>query len=354
MSQRAEHWEAIIRGQRGLRVTLARMGLWWARIPYGVVMAVRQQLYARGFWQAVRVPVPVISVGNLTLGGTGKTPCVEAVARWLREQGHAVTILSRGYGVESGPNDEAMVLEHNLPDVPHLQGRNRIETAMTAIHELESEVLLLDDGFQHQRLHRDLDIVLLDATKPITSEYLFPRGTLREPLSALRRVHVAILTRCEQATLESITTQRDWLAANYPHLCVVEADHQPLELINGEDTQALSTLQGVHVVAFCGLANPEAFRQTLTTLGAEIVDFIRYPDHHPYTRADVEDLAKRMSALPAHGLGVTSQKDFVKLRTANLGGRPLWAVRIGMRFRRGLAELHQELRQRLPEPENDE
>ncbi|HEY1186298.1 MAG TPA: tetraacyldisaccharide 4'-kinase, partial [Gemmata sp.] len=141
--------------------------------PYGLAARTRNALFDRGWKRTHRAPVPVVSVGNLTLGGTGKTPCVEWVARFFREREVQVTILSRGYGSAGGQNDEALVLEDNLPDVPHLQGADRVALAATAVEELEAELLVLDDGFQHRRLHRDLDIVLIDATRPPGGDYVF-------------------------------------------------------------------------------------------------------------------------------------------------------------------------------------
>src|SRR5207244_12530469 len=128
-------------------------------------------------------------------GGTGKTPCAEFVARFFRQLDLRVALLSRGYGSQAGRNDEALVLEENLPDVPHLQGPDRAALAQVAVEELDSEILVLDDGFQHRRLHRDLDIVLIDATCPWGYGHLLPRGLLREPISSLKRAHVAMLTR---------------------------------------------------------------------------------------------------------------------------------------------------------------
>src|SRR5262249_26736647 len=140
----------------------------------------------------------VVSVGNLTLGGTGKTPCVEYVCRFYRDLDLRVAVLSRGYGAANGRNDEALVLEENLPDVPHLQGADRVALARAAVEELESEVLVLDDGFQHRRLARDLDVVLVDATNPWGFGRLFPRGLLRESPRGLGRAGVVVLTRCDQ------------------------------------------------------------------------------------------------------------------------------------------------------------
>src|SRR5262249_31189823 len=155
-------------------------GLCALSVPYGWAVGVRNWLYTRGWKHVARAGVPVVSVGNLTLGGTGKTPCVEYIARFYRDRDVRVAILSRGHRSDDGCSDEARLLEDNLPDVPHLQGPDRASLAGAAVAELDSEVLILDDGFQHRRLHRDLDIVLIDATAPWGYDYLFPRGLLRE------------------------------------------------------------------------------------------------------------------------------------------------------------------------------
>src|SRR5262249_34034553 len=158
-------YRALIDGQRrGAWPALQRTGLRLASLPYGWGVCLRNWRYDRGWTRTRRAAVPVVSVGNLTAGGTGKTPCVEDVAAWFRQRDVRVAILSRGYASQGGLNDEALVLEENLPDVPHLQGADRAALADAAVEELESEVLLLDDGFQHRRLARDLDLVLLDAT----------------------------------------------------------------------------------------------------------------------------------------------------------------------------------------------
>src|SRR5262249_43603746 len=153
-------------------------GLWALSLVYGAAIRLRNLCYDRGWRRSYRAPIPVISVGNLTVGGTGKTPCVEYVARYYRERNLRVAILSRGYGSSDGPNDEARVLEENLPDVPHLQGADRVALAEIAVEELDSELLILDDGFQHRRLARDLDMVLIDATQPWGHDFLLPRGLL--------------------------------------------------------------------------------------------------------------------------------------------------------------------------------
>ena len=159
--------------------------------------AARNTAYDRGWKSVHRAAVPVISVGNITLGGTGKTPMVEWLARWYRRRDVRVALISRGYGHAGGINDEGLVLEENLPDVPHLQDPDRVRLADIAVAELETELIILDDGFQHRRLARDLDLVMLDALDPFGLGRLFPRGLLREPVSSLRRASAVILSRAD-------------------------------------------------------------------------------------------------------------------------------------------------------------
>ena len=345
----ANSFHDLVSGRRrGPTAYLARAGLWWARLPYAVGVAVRNRRYDGGK-RSARVPVPVVCVGNLTLGGTGKTPMVEYVAGYFRELEKQVAILSRGYGTTGGANDEALVLEENLPDVPHLQGADRVALANTAIEELESEVLVLDDGFQHRRLYRDLDIVLLDATRPIQKEYLFPRGLLRESVGGLKRAGIAVFSRCDQVPAESLAEQQSWLAKRFPTLPHATCVHQPTELIGADGgTESVESLRGKPVAGFCGVGNPQSFRQTLTDLGATVIDFRAFPDHHPYTREDVDSLRAWAGQLPADAMIATTQKDWVKLRIGELGGRPLWAVRVGVRFTSGEDVLRAKLTDMLP------
>jgi tetraacyldisaccharide 4'-kinase len=330
-----ERWRAVVRGEaRGLGPALLRRLLWCARGPYALGARWRNRKYDRGR-DVHRAGVPVISIGNLTVGGTGKTPCVEYVARLLREHDVRVAILSRGYGAEAGRNDEAMVLEENLPDVPHLQDRDRVAIARTAIEELESEVLVLDDGFQHRRLARDLDVVLIDVTDPWGGGYVLPRGGLREPVSSLRRANLIVLTRCDSVGPETVEATAAAARGVAPGVPIARSVHAPLELTNGAERRSVNTLRDQVVGAFCGLGNPAAFRRTLEDLGADVVEFREYPDHHAYTRADVEALQRWASDLPGDAQVVTTQKDWVKLRTPTLGDRPLWALRVGLKLVEG-------------------
>jgi tetraacyldisaccharide 4'-kinase len=345
------HFRALVSGEwRGLGPTLLRCGLRLASWPYALAVRLRNGLYERGWKQRRRVPVPVVSVGNLTVGGTGKTPCVEYIARHYRSLDRRVAILSRGYGSTAGRNDEAMVLEENLPDVPHLQGADRATLAATAVDELESEILILDDGFQHRRLARNLDVVLIDATNPWGHGYLLPRGLLREPPSSLRRAGVVVLTRCDQVTPAERGKLREAVARLAPSVAIAETTHRPMDLHHGAAAAGLDRLHGRPVAAFCGIGNPDAFRRTLHDYGADVVAFRAFPDHHPYARADVDDLRRWAAEQAMDCVVVTTQKDLVKLRLTDLAGRELWALRIQLRVEVGKEEFDRRLEEVIQPP----
>jgi tetraacyldisaccharide 4'-kinase len=330
----------LIRGElRGAPAGLARGLLSLASVPYRAGVAIRNHAFDRGWKAAHRAEIPVVSIGNITLGGTGKTPMVEWVARWFRTRGFRVAILSRGYGQQEGLNDEGRVLEENLPDVPHLQGRDRVALARVAVEELESQVLVLDDGFQHRRLARDLDIVLLDALDPFGLGRMFPRGLLREPVGSLRRAGVVVLSRADLVNAERRDAIRARVGRWIDPARWAEARHAPLDLIDSEArSEPLAALAGKRIAAFCGIGNPEGFRRTLEGLGASVAGFRAFPDHHAYTSADVADLCSWAREIGAD-LALTTQKDLVKLRAGSLGAVPLRALRIGLEVTAGLPAL---------------
>jgi tetraacyldisaccharide 4'-kinase len=348
-SHSGDYFRALVSGRvRGPWAGLQRGGLVLASVPYGWATRLRNWLYDRGWKACHRAAVPVVSVGNLTLGGTGKTPCVEYVARFYRSLDRRAAILSRGYGSQGGRNDEALLLEENLPDVPHLQGADRVALAAVAVEELESEVLVLDDGLQHRRLARDLDVVLVDASNPWGHGWLFPRGLLREAPTGLRRAGVVVLTRCDQVPAADLEQIRERVARLAPGVPVVETTHRPVELVNGDrDVAPLERLRQRPVAAFCGIGNPEAFRRTLTDAGANVADLRTFPDHHAYTRADVDALTAWARQQATECMVVTTQKDLVKLRLARLGGQELWAVRVELQVAAGRPEFDRKLKEAL-------
>ena len=345
----------LIRGQgRGPWPQLARTGLRLASAVYGAGVAVRNSGFDHGWKQTHHAAVPVVSVGNLTLGGTGKTPMVEWLARWFRQRGVRVAILSRGYGHTGGLNDEGRVLEENLPDVPHLQDPDRVALAGIATRELESELIVLDDGFQHRRLGRDVDLVLLDALEPFGLGHLFPRGLLREPIRSLRRADIVVLSRADLVTAADRIAIRAEAERRAGRLCWVEARHAPLDLIDGEgNASPVDQIAGRSVAAFCGIGNPEGFRRTLVPLCGGLLDLRVFPDHHAYSAEDVRSLERWADELGAN-LVLTTQKDLVKLRAGLLGPAPLRALRIGLEVTAGSDIMDDVLARLLPERIRDE
>lgn len=341
----------LVRGQsRGPLASAARAGLGTASRGMALGVFARNTGYDRGWLASSRAAVPVVSVGNITLGGTGKTPMVEWVARWYRGRGVRVAVLSRGYRRDGGGgvNDEAMVLEENLPDVPHLQDPDRAKIAGVAVEELESEVLVLDDGFQHRRLARDLDVVLLDALEPFGLGRLFPRGLLREPTRSLKRAGLVVLTRADLVSSDALREIKDRAERGAGPLKWVVTRHAPVELIGeGIEPETLERLKGRKVAAFCGIGNPDGFERTIKTLCGDVFGFRAFPDHHAYHASDVADLSRWVVGLGAD-LALTTQKDFVKLRAASLGGVPLRALRIGLDVIEGVSLLDDALSALLP------
>jgi tetraacyldisaccharide 4'-kinase len=337
--------ELVSGRRRGVGAALARGVLRLAEVPYASAVRWRNRRYDRGRAATHRVGVPVVSVGNLTLGGTGKTPLVKWLARWFAERGVRVAIVSRGYGTAAGrQNDEALELAQALPGVPHVQNPDRVAAARRVVDEFSCQLILLDDGFQHRRLARDLDIVLLDATEPFGCDHVFPRGTLREPLGGLARADVVCLSRANLLDAARRNAIRQRVAALAPQSAWCEAAHAPRELRNSSGVvERLTTLAGRPVAAFCGIGNPGAFRQSLAAAGADIVSWREFPDHHAYTAVDRAALAEEAAASDAE-LVVCTQKDLVKLPAPALGARPLWALAIEIEILAGQQELEAALR----------
>lgn len=341
----ASAFQELVSGRRrGASAAVLRAGLRAAEGPYAWGVRLRNWRYDIGRAEIHSVGVPVVSVGNLTLGGTGKTPFVAWLARWFRQRSVRVSIVSRGYGaVDGAPNDEALELEEQLPDVPHLQNADRVAAAQVAVEELETQLIVLDDAFQHRRLARDLDIVLLDALAPWGYGHVFPRGLLREPAQGLRRAQVVALSRADlidAAEREAIRQRVQELA---PAASWVETAHAPARLLRrGEPAESLESLRGRRIAAFCGLGNPAGFHRTLAQCGFQVVATREFPDHHAYCREDVESLSQWVQGLDVTAV-VCTHKDLVKVGLPTLGGRPLSALQIELQILAGRPALEERL-----------
>ncbi len=334
---------SIITGQdRSLTAFLIRIILRILQLFYWLITTLRNIYYSlRDFFHLnYRADCPVICVGNLSAGGTGKTPMIVWLARHLQQNGLRVAILSRGYGAKDldGMNDEAREMAKLLPDIPHVQNPNRVQAAKLAMNTFHPDVILLDDGFQYRRLHCDMNIVLLDSTQDTTFS-LLPRGLLREPASSLRRADAVLLTRCDQAKPEFLE-KLSKLTARYGkenHL-LLHASHHAANFENISGTQhPLSAFQDKKIGVFCGIGNPDAFLRTINeklietnvdpalTANDERVKI--FPDHYSYPEEAIRELEK-WAAEMKFDVTFSTGKDLVKVKRTTLGGVPLFALKI--------------------------
>ena len=316
---------------------------------YALVMAVRRFAYAHGMLRVHKLGVPVISVGNLSSGGTGKTPMVEWVARWLQAQGRKPATLSRGYRSESvgskkGQNDEALMLTRSLPDVPHYADPDRVRSGKKAIAD-GADCLVLDDGFQHMRIHRDVNIVLLDAIEQFGCHLTLPAGTLREMPGALGNADAIILTRVDAIPapdLERLLASCGKLSRGKT-LCKTIHSPKQIRPINGTEGTSPENLAGQKVGLFCGIGNPWGFLATVQNLEAEVVSLHFLPDHCPYDETQLARLAERFDM---HGADIvlTTEKDAVKIGNRWPGKTPLHILSVEIAFIAGQEQLEELLR----------
>jgi tetraacyldisaccharide 4'-kinase len=299
----------------------------------------RLRLHACGLLPTRTLPAPVIAVGNLVAGGAGKTPLVEHVVRVLRERGARPVVLARGYGPRippTGLNDEGLVLAANLPGLAQRQDPDRWAAGSAALAAGEGDACVLDDGFQHFRLARDLDVVALDARDPFGGE------VRREGPGGLRRAGAVVLTRASRASAGEIAAARAAVLRLRPDAAIAVADHHPdaVLLLGGGPEEPPASLRDVPVVAAAGIADPSAFRHTLESLGARVLALRGFPDHGLRSLADLADAFADAKRLGAARICVT-QKDAVKIAAAGGGPPPLpvAALRVRIRFLEGEAAL---------------
>ena len=296
---------------------------------YGVITRTHARLYEQGTFKPAKLDRPVISVGNITVGGTGKTPMVEWVSRTLAQSGKKVCILTRGYG-RSKPNrrilvsdgksvfsspaeagDEPYLLATNLAGIAAvISDADRFSAGRGAIKHLGSDCFVLDDGFQHFRLDRSLNIVMIDAADPWDGRQTLPAGRLREPLSGLKRADCFVLTRCDQVdSTESVRSDLSKLSGDRP----IFSSRMVATGLKGLDGTAYQSLQAQEFLAFCGVGNPKSFFTHLRRNDYRVSVERAFGDHHNYTQSDVDALVKSAHQTGARAM-ITTQKDAVKLR----------------------------------------
>ena len=319
--------------------------LFLASLPYGGAVRARTFLYSLGLLKTKQLPRPVISVGNITVGGTGKTPLVMALSRGLMERGIHTAILSRGYRGKkgSGPlvtdgqntllspeesGDEPFLMAQALKGIPILVGKDRFKNGQMALQQFQVRGFLLDDGFQHLPLHRDLDIVLIDSHIGFGDGHLLPRGILREPLSHLKRADFFLLTKAEDP--EACQSLESTLREIHPSSPIFHSHYEPAGLIHPDGKfQPLHLFKGKKVLALSGIANPDYFSSLLRKSGMEVVGEMIFPDHHFYTAQDLTSIIVKVKG--ADWI-VTTEKDMVKLKRLLLDPLPLLSLRIEMKI----------------------
>src|SRR6185503_17521310 len=346
--------EGWLRGawEEGTHPVLAA-GLGALSVGYRAGLAVRGLAYDWRLLSTGRLPCPVVSLGNLTLGGSGKTPLVELAALTLVALGAAPAVVSRGYGRSTrgvhvvadrqgvrlgarSAGDEPLLLAERLPGIPVVVGENRFEAGRHALETLGASVILLDDGFQNRTIAKTLEILVVSARSPWGNGRLFPRGRLREPLSALRRAQLVIVTNPRgDEDVEAVTRTLRLHDSPAP---VASARYEPVEARRvGDGTRLpLAELTRRRLLAFGGLAAPRSFMETAQGLGIPLAGFIEFGDHHWYTEGDLAELARRAAMAGAEGL-ITTEKDAMRLRDFPPLRLPLWILSVRMVLASGQA-----------------
>ncbi len=287
--------------------------LWIISLVYSLVIRLRNICYDLGLIRSCSAKVPVISVGNITTGGTGKTPLVIWLGQLLEKKGIDCAILTRGYRTKKDDlSDEPAMLARSCPATKVVVDPDRVRGAARAVDEFDVKLLVMDDGFQHRRLRRDLDIITVDATRPFGYGRMLPAGLLREPAKSIRRADAVVITRFDRTEPEAIEKLEGAIQSINPGVTIAKAVHRHThaQLITGEKI-GIEALRGMKAFAFCGIGNPRAFITRLDDYGLQLVGSKIYNDHHPYTSSDVAEIYSMAEAKQADII-LSTQKDWVK------------------------------------------
>ncbi len=333
----ADYRKLVSGKSTGFGSSLLRLLLGIFACFYSLVIRLRNLLYSRGWFKAHHANAAVISIGNITAGGTGKTPlavwlCNEIIQNpKLKTKNCRCAILTRGYKTTKNSRlktknylDEPAILAESCPGVKVMINPDRVAGAAEAV-AFGANVLVMDDGFQHRRLARDLDIVAIDATIPFGYGKILPAGLLREPVAGLKRAAAVVITRSDQATDAQLTQIENRIRDIKADIVVARAIHAPVCAISPDGSQiSLEELKGKKIFAFCGIGNPDAFVKTLETIGGGLLGSQIFDDHHHYTNACLTEISARAEHLKAD-LVLTTQKDWTKLE-------PLLPIAKGLSF----------------------
>ncbi|MCX5699496.1 MAG: tetraacyldisaccharide 4'-kinase [Candidatus Omnitrophica bacterium] len=332
-----------IKGPQGV---FLRGCLFVLSLVYGLVVVILAGFYRM---RPARFSAKVISVGNITLGGTGKTTLVEYLSAKLSSAGNKIAVLSRGYKRDSrrpgaqGLGDEPAMLAKKLPLVPVIVDKNRIKAAQAAIRDYALDTLILDDGLQQWKIFKDLEIVTIDAQNPFGNYRMLPAGFLREPLSALKRADIFVLTQSRSGPeLGGLTAK---LKRINSRALIVESRHEPTGISRLDQPDELLSpefLRGKMVVIFSGIGNPDGFRNCVCGLGIKVAKFFRFPDHHDYTQADILRIIREAKENNLDTI-ITTQKDAVKVRELGIKGSAILVLEIKLSITKNEAEFNRRL-----------
>lgn len=336
----------ILSGQAGLWAAPIRGLLAGAEVIYRAAVSARNQKYDSPR-NVLKVAVPVVSVGNITVGGTGKTPLVIELVRRLQSMGCNPAVVARGYGGGAGaPSDEEMLVRKNCPSAAYIADADRHHGADIAVRRMGADVIVLDDAFQHRRLHRDLDIVLIDALRPFGYGHVLPRGLLREPLSGLKRAHLLIITRSDQVARNELERIEGEIREQNAEAPLIRSSTRVvgLEFLDGTPIIVDGTKR---VLAFAAIGRPEAFAATLSSLAFDVVATRWWPDHHQYRSTEIVRMLDDPRIAP-HDLVLTTEKDAVKLALLQgIDPRAIGVVRIGVEWQPKDSAVIDQMLQRL-------
>ncbi len=318
---------------------------------YGAAIRLRNFLYDNNWLKNTGVNAVVISIGNITTGGTGKTPLVIRLYKQII-QNYEIAILTRGYkarrascvvrraknvrntqyAIRNTETDEPEMLAKSCPDAKVIVNPDRVAAAREAINKFAAKVLIMDDGFQHRRLHRDLDIVTIDAACPFGFNRILPAGLLREPLNALKRADAVVITRCDQIPQNELANLKEKLQQINPNMVIAEAIHAPIGVRTADGKKiSIAELTAKNIFAFCGIGNPDAFFNTIRKIPANLIGSKIYDDHHHYCDDDITDIQKQ-AQLSKADLILTTEKDATKIISASNLSIPLGCLEIELKF----------------------
>ncbi len=322
-----QYYLSVINGQRkGALSSSLKSAFFLISLLYKSSLSARLFCYNAGFIKKTKLPAPVICVGNITMGGSGKTPLVQYIAGHLKSRGKKAAILSRGYGAKKPgfnagesknsekDNDESLMLKENLSDTPNILNSDRVIGGKIAINEHKAECLIMDDGFQHMRLERTLDIVVINSLNPFGYGYVAPRGFLREPLNNLQRAGAFVIAHCNLCDESRLRTIRERLARLNGTAPIFETEHALVKLEDISNSAALPMdwLQNKKVYAFCAIGEPESFGLGLKGLKADLLELETFVDHHFFSRDELLAVIKKAKELGADAI-IATQKDKVKI-----------------------------------------